>query len=85
MKQPLHITCKQASFLISQQQETSVSFSDKVKLKLHLSICTTCSLFKKQLTLIQQLLNKHKASTTILSNEQKQTISSQLKKEMEKP
>ena len=47
------ITCKQASQLISQSLDHPLSWSEKVRLKLHLLICDACTRFKQQLDLLR--------------------------------
>jgi hypothetical protein len=40
--------CKKATFLIEKQQETTLSFVEKTKLKLHLYGCSWCRIYEQQ-------------------------------------
>lgn len=40
--------CKRATFLIEKQQETALSFSEKIKLKVHLYGCSWCKTYGQQ-------------------------------------
>jgi len=51
------MTCKQASKLISQSLDRPLSWSELMRLKLHLMICNACSRFKKQLNLLRVALH----------------------------
>lgn len=48
------ISCKKATYLICKKEEVQLSFLEKVKLQLHLSICKFCRLFKLQTTFIDK-------------------------------
>jgi hypothetical protein len=48
MKKLLNITCKNATYLISIKEEGKLGFIDKMKLKMHLGICSACRIFAKQ-------------------------------------
>jgi len=54
------INCKEASFLISKQQETTLSLYEKLQLRLHLSVCDACRLFQIQTNSILKLLRQNK-------------------------
>lgn len=63
MKSQFNISCKESSFLISKQQETRLSTGERVKLFIHLCICDSCKLFKKQTNLILSVLSNKKNSS----------------------
>lgn len=48
-KTRLMLTCKQASELISQSLDQRLSWYNRLKLRLHLSICDACTQFSRQL------------------------------------
>lgn len=80
----LKITCKESSFLISKRQETRLSFGEKVQLNLHLAVCGTCNLFKKQTDYITSLLKKNVTpEDATLNPVVKQRMHDELNKEME--
>jgi hypothetical protein len=43
------LTCKQASELISQSLDQRLSWYNRLKLRMHLSICDACTQFSRQL------------------------------------
>ena len=47
------ITCKEATHLISIQDEEKLSLSSKLKLKLHLILCKTCLYFAKHVEILK--------------------------------
>lgn len=57
------LTCKQASQLISQSLDHPLSWSQKVKLRLHLLVCIPCNQFKQQLKLLRVALQRIKNAT----------------------
>lgn len=44
----LMMDCEQATFLIAKSQETELSGSEKLKLRMHLLACKYCRLFKTE-------------------------------------
>lgn len=83
MNSSLNITCKHASYLLSKKQETRLSVTDKLKLKMHLMVCSTCTLFSKQLQQMADLFSKKPTLFTTMNSERKQKIKQALQKEME--
>ncbi|MFZ3087970.1 MAG: zf-HC2 domain-containing protein [Methylotenera sp.] len=57
------LTCKQASQLISQSLDHPLSWSQKVKLRLHLLVCIPCNQFKQQLKLLRVALQRIRNAT----------------------
>ncbi|MBW6481945.1 MAG: hypothetical protein K0B10_02680 [Vicingaceae bacterium] len=54
----LKLSCKKATEMVEQEKIESLSFVDKVKLKLHLSVCKACQNYKKQSLLIDEFFSK---------------------------
>lgn len=52
------ISCKEASFLISKRQETSISPIEEEQVQEHLAMCVTCNLFNEQTNLLVDILNR---------------------------
>ncbi len=74
------ISCKEATFLISKKEENKLSFVEKIKLKMHLLICSFCRLFEKQSKLISMNASKsHQHYTAVLSDSSKENIIQNLK------
>lgn len=56
----LMLTCKQASQIISQSLDSSLSGSDRMKLKFHLFLCGACTRFSHQLRLLNYAVKRIK-------------------------
>ena len=56
----LMITCKEATMLSVQKAEIKLSFSDRMRLFIHLLVCQYCRLFDKQSKMIDKLLSNWK-------------------------
>ena len=54
----LMLTCKQASQIISQSLDSPLSWSDRMRLKFHLSICDACTRFNQQLRLLSTAVKR---------------------------
>jgi len=77
----LMITCKEATMLSVQKSEINLSFSDRMRLFIHLLVCQYCRLFDKQSKLIDKLISNWKADKT-LSDIDKNQIQSIIEKEL---
>lgn len=49
------MSCKQATALISQGQERPLKLSERLSIKLHVSMCGGCRNFEKQMTSLRDL------------------------------
>jgi predicted anti-sigma-YlaC factor YlaD len=58
MKNPLHITCKKATYLISKKEAGALSWLDRIRLRGHLTICSLCRKFEEQTKLIARLIKQ---------------------------
>ncbi|MDT8410838.1 MAG: hypothetical protein RQ875_00125 [Vicingaceae bacterium] len=54
----LKLSCKKATEMVEQEKIESLSFVDKVKLKLHLSVCKACQGYQKQSQLIDSFFSR---------------------------
>ncbi len=61
----LHITCKEATFLIVKSEEHSISLIQNLKLALHLLICRFCRLFLKQNRWLTAALQKLETESSL--------------------
>lgn len=52
------LTCKQASELVSQSLDRSLTRNERWSLRFHLMICAACARFNRQLTSIQAVMDK---------------------------
>lgn len=77
----LMISCKEATFLVSKQEEGKLTISKRIKLKLHLAGCKICKLFAEQSSFIARFSAKadaYMSGHTVLPEEDKQKIRSSL-------
>lgn len=68
------LSCKKATALIEKSSLVSLSFKEKVQLRLHKSMCDACTAYEKQSKKIDELLHNHvhdtgMEHTVILKNE----------------
>ncbi len=50
------VSCKEATMLCTKQTETSLTFRERVALKIHLFICKPCLYFSKQIKYLHKSL-----------------------------
>lgn len=77
----LMITCKEATMLSMQKTEISLSFSDRMRLFMHLLVCQYCRLFNKQNKMIDRLLSNWKTDKK-LSDFDKNHLQNIIEKEL---
>jgi len=53
------MNCQQATRLMSEAQERTLSFRENVALRLHLLICSGCKNFSTQIPWLSQLMKAH--------------------------
>ena len=53
------ISCKDASRLVSQEQDSRMSFWQRVTLRLHLSVCAACTHFEQQIRFLRAAMRKY--------------------------
>lgn len=70
------ISCEKAATICDKTQYNEASFMEKLKLKFHLLICKTCSVFTKQNTEFTALCEK--ANLKSLSDQEKLKMKKQL-------
>lgn len=54
------VTCREASRLLSQREEHPLALADRIKLRLHLSVCVACTRFARQLVVIQRAMARYR-------------------------
>jgi hypothetical protein len=70
---PLNISCKKATYLISKKEENRLSWFEKIKLRGHLTICSLCRKFEIQTGFIGRMV-KHTHVELTLSPEAKEKM-----------
>ena len=53
------IKCKDASRLVSQQQDAQLTYWQRLTLRLHLSVCAACSRFEQQIRFLRTAMRKY--------------------------
>ena len=53
------IKCKDASRLVSQQQDAALSPWQRISLWLHLSVCAACARFERQIRFLRAAMRKY--------------------------
>lgn len=71
------ISCEKAALICNKAQYNEASFMEKVKLKFHLMICKTCSIYTKKNTEFTTLCEK--ANLNSLSEQEKIRMKEELK------
>ena len=56
MAQPLKISCKEASRLLSQAMDQDLPLWDRARLRLHLAACDACRNFSRQLEVLRRAI-----------------------------
>jgi len=54
------ISCKDASRLVSQREEATLSSWQGLVLRLHLSVCAACSRFERQVAFLRNAMQKYR-------------------------
>lgn len=54
------LSCKEATRVVSQAQERSLSALERWKLKMHLAVCAKCTRFEQQIRLIREALRRYR-------------------------
>lgn len=57
MRITIRLSCKEASRLISESMDRRLSFTERIALRLHVSVCDACSRFTRQLLFLRRALN----------------------------
>lgn len=50
------MTCKDASYLVSERQDRPLGFRERWSLRMHLWMCVNCRRFARQLALMRQVM-----------------------------
>ncbi len=57
-KKTISTNCEKATFLIEKQQASKLSFIEILFLKIHLTGCSVCRIYKRQSLIINQMAHK---------------------------
>ncbi len=53
------LRCKEATHLLSEAQDRSLSLSERLQLKMHLAMCTGCRNIKGQMAFLRQACRRY--------------------------
>lgn len=70
MSEKLLISCRDATNFISQKEEGKISFSQRIKLAIHLLICKFCKLWYKQNKFLAKNFRNLKTEDSLTEEEQ---------------
>jgi hypothetical protein len=54
------LSCKEVTRLLSQAQDRPLALGERVKLRLHLLVCTACTRFERQLAFMRTALSRYR-------------------------
>ena len=77
-------TCKTVTKQVSDSMEHKLPLFDRLKVNLHLMGCESCSLYRKQLLILQGLLNKYLEKMESEEYADKKTLSTDASKRIKK-
>ncbi len=52
--------CEDISFLVSQTQDRSICFAERMKIRMHLAICRKCTRFGRQIQILRAAVKRDK-------------------------
>ena len=55
------LSCKEATRLLSQGEDRRLAYVERIKLRLHLAVCTACTRFSRQLALMRRALVRYRS------------------------
>jgi Putative zinc-finger len=53
------ISCKDASHLVSLQEDAPLTFWQRITLRLHLSVCDACTRFEQQIRFLRTAMQRY--------------------------
>ncbi len=71
------LSCRKATELVEKRRHCGLESMERIKLKMHLSVCRNCSNYAKQTALIDRLMNRT-STTSIDTSLLEDTIISRL-------
>ncbi len=58
------LSCREATELMSQEQDRRLGFSERIGLRLHVLICTACSNYRRQMSFLRQACRRFGSGET---------------------
>jgi hypothetical protein len=54
------VSCSEATRLVSQRQDRPLPWGERVKLGLHLAVCSACSRFERQMKFMREAMRRYR-------------------------
>ncbi len=54
------VSCKEASLLLSEAEDRRLSLVERLKLRLHLSVCEACTRFSQQIAFLRKAMRRYR-------------------------
>lgn len=70
MSYPLKRSCQEASLLISERQDRTLAWSERLALALHLKVCVACPHFENQVDLMGRAMGRWRSDPDVTDREQ---------------
>ena len=75
-------TCKETSLLVTQSLDRRLTWSERLGMRIHLTVCDNCTRFVRQMRLIREWLSKgDEAVQPGLTDESRERIAQKLQEE----
>ncbi|MCF8152019.1 MAG: zf-HC2 domain-containing protein [Burkholderiaceae bacterium] len=58
------LSCRQATELMSQEQDRALSFSERIGLRLHVWICAGCNSYRRQMSVLRAACRRFGGGTS---------------------
>ena len=55
------LSCKEATRLLSQAEDRALTYSERIKLRLHLAACVACTRFSRQLVFMREAVSRYRS------------------------
>ena len=75
------LSCKEATYLVEKEMESSLTFMEKFRLSIHLKLCKVCSAYQHQSKTINKAVEKW-TKNTILTRKLSPKVKSKILKEI---
>ena len=75
------LSCKEATYLVEKEMESSLTFMEKFRLSIHLKLCKVCSAYQHQSKTINKAVEKW-TKNSILTRKLSPKVKSKILKEI---
>ncbi|MBF0387079.1 MAG: zf-HC2 domain-containing protein [Candidatus Omnitrophica bacterium] len=82
-KTPLITSCKQAARLVSVSIERPLSLRENITMRIHLWMCRTCTLYRRQISLLRKAFVRHEEVLALTPPSEGESLDAQSKKRIQ--